>query len=298
MANIQDLINSLNASKAAFHDKAADLGLINPSDTPKLDVLATDFSAIVNRGSPDAEVTEGSTYTIQPGYYTGGTVTGVGGGGDYDLQAKEAEPTTAQFDVTPDAGYYGLSKVTVKPIPAQYKDVSAVTAAATDVLSGKAIVTSTGTVAGTMPNNGGVTKTLDAGTTSYTVPAGYHNGSGTVSIATEEKTVTPTGTSQNVVPSTGKVLSKVIVNPIPAQYANLDGYTLDLSKVLAGTQVYTNNAGTATLATGTMVNKGADDGTISGLTAATSTYTIPEGYHNGSGVVSLNDDIYNALNAI
>ena len=57
--------------------------------------------------------------------------------------------------------------------------------------------------------NGAVSKKLDASATSYTVPAGYHNGSGTVSIELEEKTVTANG---DVTPTAGKVLSKVTVN--------------------------------------------------------------------------------------
>ena len=58
-------------------------------------------------------------------------------------------------------------------------------------------------------DNGAVSKKLDTTTTSYTVPAGYHNGSGTVSIELEEKTVTANG---DVTPTAGKVLSKVTVN--------------------------------------------------------------------------------------
>ena len=42
-------------------------------------------------------------------------------------------------------------------------------------------------------DNGAVSKKLDTSATSYTVPAGYHNGSGTVSIELEEKTVTANG---------------------------------------------------------------------------------------------------------
>ncbi|MBO7697230.1 MAG: hypothetical protein J6Y28_04205 [Acholeplasmatales bacterium] len=48
-----------------------------------------------------------------------------------------------------------------------------------------------------MANNGAVSKTLDAtsGNQTYTVPAGYHNGSGTVSIVLETKSATPTTSS-------------------------------------------------------------------------------------------------------
>lgn len=53
-------------------------------------------------------------------------------------------------------------------------------ATAADVLTGKTFSGAVGSgVAGTMPNNGAVTQTLAAGA-SYTIPEGYHNGSGTV----------------------------------------------------------------------------------------------------------------------
>ena len=56
-------------------------------------------------------------------------------------------------------------------------------ATAADVLTGKTFSGAVGSgVTGTMPNNGAVAQTLAAGQ-SYTVPAGYHNGSGTVTAA-------------------------------------------------------------------------------------------------------------------
>lgn len=61
-------------------------------------------------------------------------------------------------------------------------------------------------------SNGNVTQMLDTGTTSYTIPAGYHGGTGKVQIVTEEKTVSPSTSAQSVTPTSGKVLSKVTVN--------------------------------------------------------------------------------------
>lgn len=48
-----------------------------------------------------------------------------------------------------------------------------------DVLSGKTFTNDNGPQTGTMTNNGAVSRTISAGQ-SYTIPAGYHNGSGTV----------------------------------------------------------------------------------------------------------------------
>lgn len=60
------------------------------------------------------------------------------------LQQKVATPTKSQQSVTPDAGYDGLSHVTVEAIPAQYNDTSAVNAGAGDVAAGKIIVDAAG----------------------------------------------------------------------------------------------------------------------------------------------------------
>ena len=61
-------------------------------------------------------------------------------------------------------------------------DTSVVTATASDVLVGKIIVDAEGEpVIGTMPNIGAASQILDAGE-SYTIPAGYHNGSGKVTV--------------------------------------------------------------------------------------------------------------------
>ena len=49
-----------------------------------------------------------------------------------------------------------------------------------EVISGKTFENSNGPQTGTMPDNGAVSETLEAGE-SYTVPEGYHNGSGSVS---------------------------------------------------------------------------------------------------------------------
>ena len=173
-----------------------------------------------------------------------------------------------------------MSDVTVAAIPAAFQDVTSVTAAAADVLTGKVIVTSTGTVTtGSMPNNGAVSKTLDTTTTSYTVPKGYHNGSGTVKITTETKSATPTKSAQTITPSSGKVLSSVSVAAIPAAYQDVTKVDAAAADVLAGKTIV-NASGEAV--TGTMVNNGAKTAELS----AGGSYTIPAGYHNGSGKIT------------
>lgn len=175
-------------------------------------------------------------------------------------------------------------------------------------------------------DNGAVSQKLDTTTASYTVPAGYHNGSGTVSVELEEKTVTANGV---VTPTAGKVLSKITVNvenapklqektavpskeaqeivadegydglskvsvqAIPANFADVTGVTVSAADVLTG-KVFVDSTGAQK--SGEMANNAAVSATINGLD--TTSYVIPAGYHNGSGTVTLTDDIENALAAI
>lgn len=160
------------------------VGLGLATSTDKLDELATKAAAIKNQGAVDASVKEGESYTIPAGYHNGsGTVKGVSGGGNYNLQTKSVTPTKEQQSISPDQGYYGLSAVTVGAIPENYQDVSGVTAGAEDVVEGKKIVAADGSVVeGTMADNGTLTGTIDGlTTTSYTIPAGKTSG-GTVSL--------------------------------------------------------------------------------------------------------------------
>lgn len=355
-------ISRITSNRNTIRNKLVNFGLAESTAT--LNDLATTIDAIVNRGTVNAEVQEGQSYTIQAGYYQGGTVSGVSGGGNYTLQSKTITPTKAQQNITPDSGYYGLNSVTVNPIPAAYQDVSAVDATAADVLANKVIVAADGTITtGTMTNNGAVDVTLDKDNRSYTVPAGYHNGLGTVvvdsdlidttdadavageilsgktayvngvkvtgtmvnnstvsitldtettsytvlagyhtgsdtvSITLEQKTVTPTTSAQVITPTAGKVLSQVTVNAIPSEYVDVSDADAVAANILAGKYAYsydtTNNE--PVKLTGTMVNNGAIAGTFDGLT--TTSYTVPAGYTSG-GTVSLTNDIETALAAI
>lgn len=291
--SVSTYIASIEASRNAIRNKLVELGMAASSD--KLEKLALAIENIINQGAVSVTVKEGDTYTIPKGYHNGsGTVSAVGGGGNYNLQSKTATPTKSQQNITPDSGYFGLSDVTIAAIPEAYQDTSSVTATAGDVLTGKVFVTADGTVTpGEMVNNGAVNKTLDVTTITYTIPKGYHSGSGKVKIVLETKNVTPTKSAQEVTPTAGKVLSKVTVEAIPDKYQDVSGVTATAANVLDGSYFVTK---TGTLTEGSMVNKGAISETIDGLT--TTSYTVPAGYHNGSGKVSLTNDIEDALAAI
>lgn len=285
-------ISRLQADRNTIRNKLIELGLATSTD--KMDALAVAIESIINVGAVSVSVQEGETYTIPRGYHPGtGTVSGIAGGGNYSLQSKSVTPTKKQQAISPDAGYYGLSDVTVAPIPDAYQDVSSVTAGAADVLTGKVFVLADGTVTtGTMPNNGAVSKTLSATLITYTIPKGYHDGTGTVTITLEEKSVTPTKEEQSVTPSSGKVLSKVTVAPIPDAYQDVTGVTTKAAHVLDG-DVFVDATGAKV--TGTMPDNGAVSKTIDGLTAMSA--EIPAGYTSG-GTVTLTDDIEEALASI
>ena len=283
-------ISRLTDARNTIRDKLIDLGLA--TSTSKLDALADAIDDIANRGAVSATVQEGDTYTIPAGYHNGsGTVSGVAGGGNYTLQSKSITPTKSQQSVTPDSGYYGLSDVTVAAIPEAYQNVSSVNATAGDVLAGKVIVSSTGaSITGEMANNGAVSKTLDTGSNnqSYTVPAGYHNGSGTVQIVLEQKSATPTTSQQTVSPTAGKVLSQVTVNAIPGNFADTTDDDAVAANILSGAKAHSYNSttGEAVAVTGTMPNNGAVSQVLD-VRSGHQSYTVPAGYHNGSGTVSL-----------
>lgn len=278
-------ISRLQTARNTIRNKMVALGLGTSTDL--LDDLADEIDGISNQGAVTATVQEGDTYTIPAGYHNGsGTVSGVAGGGNYQLQSKgPITPTKSSQSISPDNGYYGLSAVSIAAIPEAYQDVSSVTASAGDVLATKVFVESDGSVtAGTMTNNGAVSKTLDATTSnqSYTVPQGYHNGSGTVSITLETKSATPTTSSQDITPTTGKVLGKVTVAAIPSKYKDTTNVDAVAGDVLYGKTIVTSSGEVE----GTMTNNGAVSQVLDVRSGHTS-YTVPAGYHNGSGTVSL-----------
>lgn len=282
-SSIASHITRINNDKNIIRNKLIALGLA--SGTDNLDTLAEAVDGIEDKGSVSAQVKEGETYTIPKGYHNGsGTVSGVAGGGNYTLQSKPpVTPTKKQQQITPDDGYYGFSDVTVDAIPDAYQDVTAVTAGAADVLTGKVIVTKDGAVTtGTMTNNGAVDKTLTATDTTFTVPKGYHSGSGAVKVVPEDKAITPTKEAQTVTASSGKVLKQVTVAAIPDNFIDTTDATATADQILVGQTAYVDTVKVE----GTMPDNAAVSKTLD-VTTGNQTYTVPEGYHNGQGVIKV-----------
>ena len=114
-------------------------------------------------------------------------------------------------------------------------------ASADEVLLGKEIIDEAGEkVTGTMPNHAGNSINLSPNYLSYTIPKGYHPGTGRVSVGVEQKTVIPSDTGQIITPTGIKFLRSVTVEPIPEGYmvepeiAEQDTLLAELATVLQG----------------------------------------------------------------
>ena len=143
-------------------------------------------------------------------------------------------------------------------------DTTDADATAAEILATKTAYVNKNKITGEMPNRGGISGTISSVSTPYTIPNGYHDGSGTVdldatskqnlqagnvrqgvtilgvvgsyageSVPTQAKTATPYTTQQVILPDSGYNLSQVTVNAI--KYVRTDnaagGVTVQIGDV-------------------------------------------------------------------
>ena len=172
--------------------------------------------------------------------------------------------TTALADKVLDGFYfYGRDGVKTEGTCTYNADTSDATATASEILSGSSAYVNGNKINGAMVNNGAVTGTITTKAQQYTIPVGYHDGSGKVSISSTEqakiiasnikngvtilgvvgdysgeavaveanKNATPATTSQVITPSTGyDYLAQVTVKAIPyTETPNTYGTTVTIA---------------------------------------------------------------------
>ena len=161
--------------------------------------------------------------------------------------------------------FYGRDGVRTEGTCTYNADTSDATATAGDILTGASAYVNGNKINGSMTNNGAVTGTITTKAQQYTIPQGYHDGSGKVSISTTEqnkiiasniksgitilgvegtysgeavsvqanKNATPATTSQVITPDNGyDYLAQVTVAAIPyTETANTYGITVTIAGV-------------------------------------------------------------------
>ena len=181
-----------------------------------------------------------------------------------------------------DSGYtaHDASGAVITGTSTKDTDTSDATASAADILSDQTAYAEGKKLTGTMVNQGAVNGTISAKAEIYTVAEGYHNGSGSVSIdSTEQNKIIPEN-----------IRDGITILGVTGSYSGSGGSggggtdtsdaTASASDILAGQTAYISSG----KVTGTMANNGAVSGIIS---TASGSYTVAEGYHNGSGSVSI-----------
>ena len=266
--------------------------------------LVSDEHSIIDGNQIEVEISNVSDSGI--GVDKGDSIYSFDGGATWvrDTSKIYAISTNAEIQVKDKLG-----NITANPIQTIYACSSGDgDATAAQILSGKTAWVKGKKVTGTMANRGAVSQTLNAGG-SYTIPAGYHNGSGKITVASLSSQTDGTATASQILSGKtawvdGKKITGTMANrgavsqtlnaggsyTIPAGYHNGSGKitvsslssqtqaNATAAQILSGRTAWVNGK----KVTGTMTNQGAKSTTLN----AGGSYTIPAGYHNGSGKIT------------
>ena len=210
----------------------------------------------------------------------------------------------ANIPITDNTTLLNALKVKAQALPAKGSgstdtpDLSGITAVAEDILAGKKSVDATGAeITGTMTNQGAwsSTKTING---SVTIPAGYHNGSGKVTV--NVSTSTPTGALDTPSISFNKLLGRFIATSKVKKsgYISTSDTTeksYNLTRYLGGEYTPTKESKTVSLkdkyCTGDAVIKGDDNLVPENIKNGISIFGVAGSYTgDGANVLSITSD--------
>ena len=159
----------------------------------------------------------------------------------HNNQAKSASPSSSSQTITADAGYDGLSSVTISAVSLQNKTVSPTTSSQQINADSGYNGLGTVTVSAIKLQSKSVTPTQSEQT--ITADSTY-NGLSAVKVNApnlQNKTITPTKSTQTTTPDSSYTgLGIITINPIPDNYITTDDATAGPSDIVSGWTAYVN----------------------------------------------------------
>lgn len=164
------LFQSVSEGKASIADAITDKGG-SASATDTFAQLAAAIAAFqLGINTDDANAAAAQILSGYTAYVKGRKISG-----SMINRGSPSQSLNAGGSYNLSSGYYSGGRITAKSLASQTN----ATASASDILNGETAWVNGSRISGTMTNNGAVNQTINPGT-SYTIPAGYHNGSGKV----------------------------------------------------------------------------------------------------------------------